>query len=91
MLVYGVASLGVNEVAEAELLLFPNPAANTLHINVESRGEVTICNSIGQRLHAQPLTTGQNTIDISKLEVGLYLIQFVDEKNASSTQKLIVE
>jgi hypothetical protein len=64
-----------------KLRLYPNPAVSsvTVEINQEpqdvSRSSLTLYSSTGQRLLAQPYLNKVNTIDVSRLAPGMYVMQ----------------
>jgi hypothetical protein len=63
---------------ESEFLIYPNPANKELFISGKNGTiikEVTIFNQIGQKvLHKKRIT---NTIDVSKLRQGMYIIELI--------------
>lgn len=56
--------------------LYPNPCSN--EITIESEEMITDCslyNSLGQFIMQYPLNTTNQTIDVSNLESGLYIMK----------------
>jgi hypothetical protein len=51
-------------------------------------GNLTITNTIGNTVRQEPLTYGLNTIDISDLSTGMYIVEISSVKNTFN-QKLI--
>ncbi len=79
---------------ENSLLVFPNPAQNS--INVEVKGPIAenagivILSSIGQTVYSAPYTP-QGPIDVSALSNGVYVIQLMNgPATAPVTKKLII-
>lgn len=71
----------VNEIAIADKLssditLYPNPVDNELNISVSDKtgSDFTITNALGQRVSSGHLS--ENPIDVSKLNTGIYFIEF---------------
>ncbi|WP_040247783.1 T9SS type A sorting domain-containing protein [Psychroserpens mesophilus] len=70
------ASLSTQEFQLAEVKLFPNPVNDVLHMQSNSIMEnVEIFNLLGQRIKAFTFEPNNNTIDMSALTDGIYLVQ----------------
>jgi hypothetical protein len=88
--------LVLNRIAAIELNLFPNPADKQLTLQVpatnDNKVQYTVYNAYGSLVFAKDLgILGGNifeTIDITKLERGLYLLRF-DLGKASTTKRFI--
>lgn len=81
-----------NKNLEKEFTIFPNPFQNVLAINNTGNTHIetiNITNSIGQTVYYLNNPT-QNTVDVSALHTGMYLIQIVTDKG-TLTKKLIKE
>ncbi|WP_047549567.1 M1 family aminopeptidase [Psychroserpens sp. Hel_I_66] len=69
--------LGVNDgLIDRELVLYPNPTSEVLHINKPESldiSEVKIFNPLGQLVNKMPFT---QTIDTSSWTTGLFFVQF---------------
>jgi PKD repeat protein len=86
-----------NKVARIEeftdnFSIFPNPASNqiTIKTGVEDISTATIYSMNGAELMSVKLENDETTIDISKLQAGLYIIK-VQSGNEFLTQKFIKE
>ena len=77
---------GVDE-SISEISVFPNPASEMIHIEGVEAAEVRIYNAMGQ-LSLRQSTNGndQETIDISSLPNGIYLIQLVSKGGLATKQ-----
>ena len=65
-------SSGVNNIATHNLNIYPNPAINTLHIDSENAiSKVTVLSVSGKSI----ITSMENTIDVSALSTGIYLLK----------------
>jgi len=75
---------------EEEIGLYPNPATNKIHIvsGGEENAEVYIYSISGQLVHNQKLVDGNQEIDISKLNEGLYIVA-IKTDDEIYTKKLI--
>lgn len=59
-----------------EVKIFPNPATTFIKVEIEKNNqEITINNMIGTTVLHQPLEKGENSIDISGLKPGIYMVQ----------------
>ncbi|TRX21222.1 glycosyl hydrolase 53 family protein [Flavobacterium franklandianum] len=76
-------SLGVEENNLAkELIVYPNPVTNTLsfkNTNNEIIKSLKITNIEGKTVYSNVNSEGQNTIDVSKLSSGIYILSIVAE------------
>ncbi len=74
---------------EIFLKIYPNPAQQTLNIQVRDKGNITFYNTTGQVLLQKQISTTQESIDISNFANGLYILVFSTEKG-DSYQKVVV-
>ena len=72
-----VASLaGIEPLTEIQINLFPNPASETLTISLPENTEKTDCilfDKLGKEVRRFIVSEGDNQVDISELESGIYL------------------
>ena len=84
---FTTSNLGTNDVKnKLNANISPNPAKD--FINIQSDGKiksVEIYNLHGQKL----ITTTQKQINISSLSSGVYLVRIEDDKNNTTTKKII--
>ncbi len=64
-----------NLLAENTLDIFPNPATNLVTIQADEAGELRLYNTRGTLLQSMLVKSGLVQLDVSKLEVGTYLIK----------------
>lgn len=75
--------------------LFPNPAQDVLNLRLENALEtpttVSFFDMSGRMVQSaqQNLQAGENTLDISNLEAGFYMMVLSNEKGLLSTQKFV--
>lgn len=70
----------VDAVEENELngvSIYPNPAKDVLTIEAENISNVTIFNSLGQRVYAEDVNANEHLINISGFEAGIYMVKIV--------------
>lgn len=71
------------------LLIYPNPASNTLNIaNITSKTSIRIYNSLGELL-LEKETESNLTLDISQLLMGVYMV-VVNDGNDSRLSKVVI-
>ena len=83
---------GLNEVIDASTEIYPNPANNILTIvshTIEIKN-INIYNLNGQLVLNKKLNNNHNTINVSSLETGIYIIDILSE-NTSVKRKLVIE
>ncbi|MBC7488553.1 MAG: T9SS type A sorting domain-containing protein [Cytophagaceae bacterium] len=84
------------KATKADLSLFPNPLkqGETLHLSTDhfNAVQVMIYNGTGNRvLESVSNPMAMESIDVSKLQPGLYVVQLLNEKNEFITSKLIIK
>lgn len=73
--------VGIKELDKKEIIsIYPNPVSKTLNIksNSKTNSEMEITNSLGQTVLKQNYS---ESIDVSKLESGYYILKVTGEKN----------
>jgi hypothetical protein len=85
----------VNELDNfSSLDIYPNPSNGLVTIdfgvNTLSSGILTVLNCTGKTVHAQrSLFQGQHQIDLSKLEAGVYLVNYLSETTTAHARLVI--
>lgn len=69
------AALGLAEITESHLSVYPNPANDFVTISITQSTEISIYNMLGDRVSSQTITPEINQIDLSALKTGVYFIQ----------------
>ncbi len=86
-----------NKLSLSEFTIYPNPNNGIFQIDysrLENAQRLSVYSSVGQLVYEKPLNNKdlkQEMIDLSHLNKGLYIIQILDQENASKTQKLMIE
>jgi hypothetical protein len=79
---------GVNENAKAvSFTVYPTPAENDIQIQVEGFQKAEIFTLTGQML----MESEQNSVNVSSLASGIYMLKVYDQTGNSATQKLVVK
>lgn len=74
---------GVNDnVINANISVYPNPATSTIHIANAKNPVVNIYNSLGEIV----MSSNKTTIDVSGLSQGLYIVKVVENNNIYTNQ-----
>ncbi|MCX6194668.1 MAG: T9SS type A sorting domain-containing protein [Cytophagales bacterium] len=84
-----IAITGILEVPVFSI--YPNPTRDRITIETESSGSIEIINEIGITMKKFTSVNSGETLDISTLNKGKYIIRFTDSKNRVSTFSLIKE
>jgi hypothetical protein len=72
----GAISTGVAHTGDGQrLIAFPNPASDRLTLQVDDAVDLVVLTSDGRMVAAQRLNKGTNTIDLSGLPEGLYILR----------------
>jgi hypothetical protein len=83
------ASLSTNQVSKQEVEIFPNPTKGNLEIkNLPQNSKLIITDILGARVRVININPSTQTIDISDLKNGVYLISNND-KNNHFTKKIV--
>ena len=83
------ASIDNQQTTKNKITVYPNPTNKTLFINIDNNSsiEYQIENSIGHVIQQEKLSG--NSIDVSSLSNGIYIIRFTNNKNEISLYKFI--
>ena len=86
----GVEQADANTIGVA---VYPNPATDWLYLKYDNTRSITleIFNLSGQRVLQHQHMAPKESIEISHLPTGLYLLRFVDEFGNVAMEKLVVE
>ena len=70
-----------------EMSVFPNPACNTMFISTEKQIKSVVATSLqGVKV---PLSFNNNTVDISRLRAGVYILEIVTADNKMFNHKIV--
>lgn len=79
--------MDIVEQDESMVSVYPNPMVDKLFVKCEEESDVTLFSSTGQVLYEKRIVS--ETIDVSGLEPGLYLIRIANSDGISHVKKLI--
>jgi hypothetical protein len=69
--------------------IYPNPSTGIFNIDVQENISVEIYDILGKSVANQKLTIGSNSIDISNLQSGIYVLKVINSKGINKSFKLI--
>jgi hypothetical protein len=80
---YDSIHLGINELKESRVSLYPNPASEyvTIRIAAPVTSQLTISNINGEELITRQITQPKTQLDISSLPSGVYFVRLTSEKS----------
>ena len=86
---------GSNEqvVSSNEFTMYPNPAKTFVSLKLKTVvgiGSIVVTDLYGKQVKMQPLSMGNNTLDIASLSKGFYLVSIITEQG-KTMKKLVVE
>ena len=76
----------VEENANSKIQVYPNPTNGLLNVSGNGTMHICVCNFLGQTLQ-ETIANGNTTLDLSRLEAGMYLIR-IENENGVMTQKV---
>lgn len=77
------------KVGSGNLLMYPNPAVNTLNIENAINSDVTVLNDLGKVVLTQKGISMHQNMDISSLKNGIYIVK-VTENESTIVRKLVI-
>jgi hypothetical protein len=96
--IYNSALVLVTPDADNQIYIFPNPAVNYLNISLNSelqrkKLQFKVVDMLGKTVisKAAGLNSATNTLDISKLQSGNYVLQIFDESNSIIQQQRFIK
>lgn len=85
-----VTSVGINENNTLSTSVYPNPSTSLVTIEAPANSAITVYNIDGKVCFSTTTLSAKETINLSSLEAGNYLISIMNNNN-TATQKLIIE
>lgn len=85
----GFTSIGDNNIADDNVVIYPNPASATINLSGVEGSTIAIYNIMGEELFSAKIYTPKTKIDVSSYEDGAYFIR-VNGLNVQSVKKLVI-
>jgi hypothetical protein len=71
-----LGTVGMNELVEAKVNIFPNPASSVIHANSNSEiRQIELVNMVGALVLSREMNDGNTSIDVSSFNNGLYFLR----------------
>ena len=86
-----VVVTSLDENANNNIELYPNPVKDKLYIKAEHINAVTIVNMMGQVVKKQDTNSDMMALDLSGIESGMYLIQIETVSGMTTRQINIIK
>jgi len=82
--------VGINESGAQNFSIYPNPVSANLNIsNIEGIDQVTVSNIIGETIMTQKVTGNSSSLNVAKLQSGIYFVTFIKDNSIAGTRKFI--
>ncbi len=85
---YGV---GVEEMEQKTVSVYPNPAREVLNVVVSERSSFEMINYLGQTVQRSMLDAGESSVNLSEIAQGIYFARFITENGAVEIHKVVVQ
>jgi hypothetical protein len=69
--------------------LYPNPMSNSTTIDAPNSGALEIVGINGQKVLTQKALKGKNTVDVSRLSPGIYMVKFTDNTGKVHRNRIV--
>ena len=88
---YDYVKIDVTSIKEnaIDAVVFPNPTTGNLNINAEGMTNVSVYNMVGQKVVDLEVDSDQYILDMSSMEVGVYMLKVVSRKG-EMTQRIVL-
>lgn len=80
---------GIARVEHTGISISPNPATNTVSVQVAEKGIAEVTDMYGRRLLSAELHQGDNIINIAQLPAGVYMVRVSSEGKVTGSGKLV--
>ncbi|WP_395043492.1 T9SS type A sorting domain-containing protein, partial [Flavobacterium sp.] len=84
-----VCSLGVDDFKEEGLELAPNPVEKSVVVRTKENLKYELYNALGNKVKDGTLIELQNSIDVSDLSSGSYILKTISSSGAVKSVKLL--
>ena len=83
--VNAIGHIGVGEIDENELVVYPNPTNGIINVNANGLKNILVFNALGQKVYE----TVENQIDLSQLGTGLFMLR-IEAETGVIVQRIMV-
>lgn len=78
-----------NVTIQNNVSIYPNPAADNVHITTAMRYSYNLCDITGKTMLTGELPQGDNTISLNNLNSGIYLLKLTGNDGTGSVHKIL--
>ena len=83
-LVWGVIDDAVGIISNsAEVSVYPNPTSGNVTVQANGMSEISIYNTLGQRVYNAPASSNIETLDMSQYQAGVYVVRVATEEGVA--------
>lgn len=90
-----VAPLSTTTFANGNFAMYPNPAHSTVEISLQNTNDriemIRIFDVMGKQIQSIKTSTSVQTVDVSELARGIYMVQITTDTNLTTTGKLVIK
>jgi len=90
-----VAPLSTTTFANGNFAMYPNPAHSTVEISLQNTNDkiemIRIFDVMGKQIQSIKTSTSFQTVDVSELARGIYMVQITTDTNLTKTEKLVIK
>ena len=90
-LIYGYLKTGIDNHQDVSISVYPNPVTDVINMETAVEGSLEIYSVNGQLLINEAVAEGINSINVSNLMQGAYLLKFSDVNGNSVTKKFLIK
>ncbi len=84
------SGIGVDEEYATDLILYPNPVKDLLHVGCDNMRQYDIFSADGKLIKTSQTSNDEDVIDFSGLESGIYMVRITSDKKVV-TKRIIKE
>ena len=84
------SSTGINEVAEGEVNVYPNPATTVINIDNAEGAQISLFDINGRMINNINSASANQTIDASNLAKGMYIVRIANGNNVITKKVNVV-
>jgi hypothetical protein len=90
-----VAPLSTTTFANGNFAMYPNPAHSTVEISLQNTNDkiemIRIFDVMGKQIQSIKTSTSVQTVDVSELARGIYMVEITTDTNLTTTEKLVIK
>ncbi len=85
-----ISTVGLEDLTKSLFTVYPNPNTGAFKVLIDLQTAITITNTAGQFIATQLLESGENTIELTNAESGIYFITARDSNGGISVQRVTI-